>query len=57
MTKNGVTHVVWLPDSETNWLFLLMKEDPSLTLVGVNREGLAFSTASGISPGARRRSS
>ena len=19
MKKNGVTHVVWLPDSETNW--------------------------------------
>ncbi len=53
MTKNGVTHVVWLPDSETNWLFLLMKEEPSLTLVGVNREGLAFSTASGIYAGGK----
>jgi len=53
MKKNGVTHVVWLPDSETNWLFLLMKEDPSLTLVGVNREGLAFSAASGIHAGGK----
>ena len=53
MTKNGVTHVVWLPDSETNWLFLLMKEEPSLTLVGVNREGLAFSAASGIYAGGK----
>jgi sulfopyruvate decarboxylase subunit alpha len=53
MTKNGVTHVVWLPDSETNWLFLLMKADPSLTLVGVNREGLAFSAASGIYAGGK----
>ena len=53
MKKNGVTHVVWLPDSETNWLFLLMQEDPSLTLVGVNREGLAFSTASGIYAGGK----
>ena len=51
MKKNGVTHVVWLPDSETNWLFVLMKADPSLTLVGVNREGLAFSAASGIYAG------
>ena len=25
MKKNGVTHVVWLPDSETNWLYLLMQ--------------------------------
>lgn len=53
MKKNGVTHVVWLPDSETNWLFLLMKADPSLTLVGVNREGLAFSAASGIHAGGK----
>ena len=21
MKRNGVTHVVWLPDSETNWLY------------------------------------
>ena len=53
MKKNGVTHVVWLPDSETNWLYLLMKAEPSLTLVGVNREGLAFSTASGIYAGGK----
>ena len=53
MKKNGVSHVVWLPDSETNWLFLLMKADPSLTLVGVNREGLAFSAASGIYAGGK----
>ncbi len=46
--KNGVTHVVWLPDSETNWLYTLMKAEPSLTLVTVPREGLAFSCASGI---------
>src|SRR5919109_2493047 len=53
MKKNGVTHVVWLPDSETNWLYLLMKSEPSLTLVGVNREGLAFSAASGIYAGGK----
>ena len=53
MKKNGVTHVVWLPDSETNWLFVLMEADPSLTLVGVNREGLAFSVASGIYAGGK----
>ena len=54
MKKNGVTHVVWLPDSETNWLYLLMQEEPSLTLVGVNREGLAFSAAAGIAAGGKR---
>lgn len=53
MKANGVTHVVWLPDSETNWLFVLMKAEPSLTLVGVNREGLAFSAAAGIAAGGK----
>ena len=53
MKDNGVTDVVWLPDSETNWLYLLMKAEPSLTLVGVNREGLAFSAAAGISAGGK----
>lgn len=54
MKKNGVTHVVWLPDSETNWLYLLMKAEPSLALVAVSREGLAFSTAAGLSAGGKR---
>ena len=49
--KNGVTHVVWLPDSETNWLYVLMKAEPSLRLVPVSNEALAFSTAAGLSFG------
>lgn len=53
MKKNGVTHVVWLPDSETNWLYLLMKAEPSLTLVAVSREGLAFSVAAGLYAGGK----
>jgi sulfopyruvate decarboxylase subunit alpha len=53
MKKNGVSHVVWLPDSETNWLYLLMKAEPSLTLVGVSREGHACSIAAGLSTGGR----
>jgi sulfopyruvate decarboxylase subunit alpha len=48
MKKNGVTHVVWLPDSETNWLFLLMEAEPSLHLIGVSREGHACSIAAGL---------
>ena len=53
LKKNGVTHVVWLPDSETNWLYLLMKAEPSLTLIAVGREGLAFSAAAGLSVGGK----
>ncbi|HLF05001.1 MAG TPA: thiamine pyrophosphate-binding protein, partial [Dehalococcoidia bacterium] len=54
MLKNGVTHVVWLPDSETNWLYMLMKAEPSLTLVPVSREGQAFSIAAGLSVGGKK---
>jgi sulfopyruvate decarboxylase TPP-binding subunit len=54
LKKNGISHVIWLPDSETNWLFMLMKAEPSLTLVGVTREGLAFSTAAGVWAGGRK---
>jgi sulfopyruvate decarboxylase subunit alpha len=54
MTQNGVTDVVWLPDSETNWLFLLMQAEPSLRLVGVTREGHACSIAAGLHAGGRK---
>ena len=54
MKKNGVTHVVWLPDSETNFLYLLMEADPELDLIPVSREGQAFSTAAGLTVGGKR---
>ena len=53
MKKNGVTDVVWLPDSETNWLFMLMQAEPSLRLVGVGREGNACAVAAGLSAGGK----
>lgn len=53
MKKNGVSHVVWLPDSETNWLYLLMKAEPSLRLIPVSCEALAFSAAAGLSFGGK----
>jgi sulfopyruvate decarboxylase subunit alpha len=51
LKKQGVTHVVWLPDSETNWLYLLMKAEPTIQLVAVPREGLACSVAAGLAAG------
>lgn len=51
--KNGVTHIVWLPDSETNWLYVLMKAEPTLDVVAVSREGLAYSLAAGLSAGGK----
>jgi sulfopyruvate decarboxylase TPP-binding subunit len=54
MKQNGVTDVVWLPDSETNWLYLLMQAEPSLRLVGVSREGHACSIAAGLHAGGKK---
>lgn len=54
MKQNGVTDVVWLPDSETNWLYMLMQAEPSLRLVGVTREGHACSIAAGLHIGGRK---
>jgi sulfopyruvate decarboxylase subunit alpha len=51
--KNGVTHVICLPDSETNWLYLRMKAEPTLHLVPVSNEALAFSAAAGLSFGGK----
>ena len=51
LKNNGITHVVWLPDSETNFLYVLMRDEPSLDLVTVSREGHAFSTAAGLAAG------
>ena len=51
LKANHVTHVVWLPDSETNFLYTLMQDEPSLDLVPISREGQAFSTAAGLSVG------
>ncbi len=51
MKKAGVTHVVWLPDSETNFLYTLMEEEPSLDLIAVSREWQAISTAAGLAVG------
>ena len=46
--KNGVTHVITIPDSETNYLYELLDEEPSLEIVPVSREGESMSTALGL---------
>lgn len=44
----GVTHVIWLPDSESSELFHLVQADPDLTLVPICREGESFAIAAGL---------
>ena len=43
--KNGVTHVVTIPDSETNYLHELMVRQPWLDIVPVSREGETMGVA------------
>jgi len=46
--KNGVTHIITIPDSETNYLYELMVKEPSLEVIPVSREGETMSTALGL---------
>ncbi|MCI0843784.1 MAG: hypothetical protein J4N87_00420 [Chloroflexi bacterium] len=54
LTKNKISHVVWLPDSETNFLFQLLDNEPSLDLVPVCREGETMAIAAGLWVGGKR---
>ena len=51
--KNGVTHIVTIPDSETNYLYELMKEQTWLDIVPTSREGETFAIALGLTVGGK----
>ena len=51
--KNGVTHIVTIPDSETNYLYELMKEQDWLDVVHSSREGETFAIALGLIVGGK----
>jgi sulfopyruvate decarboxylase TPP-binding subunit len=44
----GITHVVWLPDTESGFLFETLHDEPRLELVPVCREGEAVPIAAGL---------
>ena len=52
--KNGVTHVVSLPDSETNWMYQLLEAEPTLDLIPVSREGESIAIAAGLIAGGKK---
>ncbi|MBI4310691.1 MAG: hypothetical protein HY681_02825 [Chloroflexi bacterium] len=52
--KSGVTHVVYLPDSETNHLFLAMEEDPNIDVIPVGREAETMAIAAGLIIGGKK---
>ena len=54
LAKNRVSHVVWLPDSETNFMYNQMVANPDLHLVPVCREGETMAIAAGLWVGGKR---
>ena len=54
LKKNNISHVVWLPDSETNFMFQLLTNEPTLDLVPVCREGETMAIAAGLWVGGKR---
>lgn len=53
LKRQGVTHVVGLPDNGSRALFEALWSDADLEVVGVTREGEAFAVASGLHLGGR----
>ena len=54
LNKNGVSHVVWLPDSETNFMYEQLVANPDLELVPVSREGESMAIAAGLWVGGKK---
>ena len=54
LKKNDVTHVVWLPDSETNFMYERMAAEQSVALVAVCREGESMGVAAGLWIGGKK---
>ncbi len=48
LKKNKITHVVWLPDSETNFMYHQLAADPDVDLIPVCREGETMAVAAGL---------
>lgn len=54
LTSCGITHVVWIPDSDLGRWDDALSRDPALTLVRVCREAEAFAIAAGLWLGGKK---
>ena len=54
LKRCGLTHLVWLPDSEAGFLYEALRQDPDLALVPVCREGEAMAVALGLAVAGKR---
>jgi sulfopyruvate decarboxylase TPP-binding subunit len=52
--RNGVTHVVCLPDSETNSMYRILESAPELDLIPVAREAETVAIATGLIVGGKK---
>ena len=51
---NGVSHIVWLPDTETNFMYNRIIADGELQLVPICREGESMPIAAGLWIGGKK---
>jgi phosphonopyruvate decarboxylase len=54
LKRCGVTHLVWLPDTESGFLYQTLNDDPDIELVPVTREGETFAIALGLLVGGKK---
>lgn len=52
--RNGVSHIVWLPDTETNFMYNRIIADGDLRLVPICREGESMPIAAGLWIGGKK---
>jgi sulfopyruvate decarboxylase subunit alpha len=50
----GVTHVIWLVDTESRFMYDALTADPDLTIVPICREGEAMAVALGLQIGGKK---
>ena len=54
LRANGVTHVIWLVDTESRFMYDALTADPDLTIVPICREGEAMGVALGLQIGGKK---
>lgn len=54
LKKCGITHIVWLADSETQFMYEAMMSQNEITLVPICREGEATAIAAGLILGGKK---
>jgi sulfopyruvate decarboxylase TPP-binding subunit len=54
LKAGGVTHVVWIPDSDLGTWDAALRADPDLQLIRASREGEAIAIAAGLLLGGKR---